>query len=72
LQLEPDQSAALAALRTTGRQIGSITAISIATAILAQSSDPGIVQAYVFAIFGLLLVVGMPIIARVPEHHGSW
>jgi MFS family permease len=72
LQLAPDQSAALAALRSTGRQVGSITSISIATAILAQAAHPGMVQAYVFVVFALILVLGIPIIARVPEHRGSW
>jgi MFS family permease len=72
LQLAPQQSASLAALRTTGRQIGSIASISITTAILAQATDPGIVQAYVFAVFALLLVVCLPVIARIPEHRGSW
>jgi EmrB/QacA subfamily drug resistance transporter len=72
LQLAPDQSASLAALRSTGRQAGSIASISITTAILAQSADPGAVQAKVFVVFALLLIVAMPVIARVPEHRGSW
>jgi EmrB/QacA subfamily drug resistance transporter len=72
LQLAPEQSASLAALRSTGRQVGSITSISIATALLAQAADPGVVQAYVFATFAVLLIVAMPVIAKVPEHRGSW
>jgi MFS family permease len=72
LQLAPEQSASLAAMRTTGRQVGSIAAISITTAILAQAAHPGDVQAKVFVVSALLLIAALPIIARVPEHRGSW
>jgi MFS family permease len=72
LQLAPDQSASLAALRTTGRQVGQIAAVSITTAILAQATHPGLVQAKVYVAFAILLIVVMPIISRIPEHRGSW
>jgi len=72
LQLAPDRSASLAALRSTGRQVGSISSVSIATAVIAQTSDPGIAQAYVFAVAGVLFLLALPIVARVPEHYGSW
>lgn len=72
LQLAPDQSAALAALRSTGRQVGQIAAVSITTAIIAQSATPGQLQAKVFVAFAVLLVACLPVIARVPEHRGSW
>ena len=38
LQLAPDQSSPLAALRSTGRQVGQIAAVSITTAIIAASA----------------------------------
>jgi EmrB/QacA subfamily drug resistance transporter len=72
LQLAPDQAAALAGLRAMFRQTGSITAVSITTAIVARSTDPGITQAHIFAIFAVILVATMPLILRVPEHHGRW
>jgi MFS family permease len=72
LQLAPEQSAPLAALRSTGRQVGSIASISITTAILAQSIHPGAVQAKVYVVFAFLLLLCMPVIARIPEHRGSW
>jgi MFS family permease len=72
LQLAPDQSASLAALRSTGRQAGQIASISITTAILAQAADPGAVQAKVFVVFAVLLIAALPVIARIPEHRGSW
>lgn len=72
LQLAPNESSSLAALRSTGRQVGSIAAISITTAILAQALHPGEVQAVVFVVFAALLILGMPVIRRIPEHRGSW
>src|SRR5665213_550180 len=68
LQLAPEQSAPLAALRSTGRQVGSIASISITTAILAQAVHPGEVQAKVYVVFALLLILCMPVITRIPEH----
>jgi MFS family permease len=72
LQLAPEHSSSLAALRTTGRQVGQITAVSITAAILAQAANPGGVQAKVFVAFGVLLILCLPVIARIPEHRGSW
>jgi fucose permease len=72
LQLAPEHSSTLAALRTMCMQIGTIITISIDTAILATSHDPGSIQAWLFAGAGALLVAALPLIAWVPEHRGSW
>jgi EmrB/QacA subfamily drug resistance transporter len=72
LQLAPDQSASLAALRSTGRQVGQIATVSITTTIIAQSASPGLLQAQVFVAFAVLLIACLPVIARIPEHRGSW
>jgi MFS family permease len=72
LQLAPEYSSTLAALRSMFMQIGSIITISIATAILATSDDPGRIQAWVYVMAAVLLVAALPLITRVPEHHGSW
>jgi MFS family permease len=72
LQLAPEHSSTLAALRTMCMQIGTIITISIDTAMLASSHDPGRMQAWLFAAAAALLVVALPLISRVPEHHGSW
>jgi MFS family permease len=72
LQLAPDQSAAIAALRSTGRMVGQIAAVSITTAIIAQSAAPGQLQAKVFIVFAALLLACLPVIARVHEHRGPW
>lgn len=72
LQLEPRQSSTIAALRSLGRQIGSIVAVSVATAVLASSADPGDVQSWVYIVAGLLVLAALPLIARVPDHRGAW
>jgi MFS family permease len=72
LQLAPEHSSILAALRSMCLQIGSIITISIATAILASSDDPGRIQAWVYVMAAVLLVAALPLITRIPEHHGSW
>ncbi len=72
LQLAPEQSSSIAALRGTGRQAGQIIAVSISTAVLARSAHPGEVQAVIFVAYALLLLLFVPIVTRVPEHRGSW
>jgi len=72
LQLAPKSSSTLASIRTMSLQVGQITTVSIVTAILTRVSDPGHTQALVFAITGLLFVVAMPLVTRIPEHKGAW
>lgn len=52
--------------------IGSILSIGIATAILAGVEDPGSTHAWIYAVVAALLLACLPLIARVPEHHGAW
>jgi hypothetical protein len=54
------------------RQVGGIIAISIATAVLASSSEPSNTQAWVYVVAAALTIGSLPLIACVPEHHGSW
>jgi MFS family permease len=72
LQLAPEHSSTLAALRTMSMQIGAIVAVTIDTAILASSQDPGQTQALLFALAAALVVAALPLITRIPEHSGSW
>ena len=72
LQLAPEHSATLASLRSMSMQIGAITTVSIATAILAASSHPGLAQAGVYTGAALVLLVALPLVGRIPEHHGAW
>jgi MFS family permease len=72
LQLAPDQSSTLAALRTLSLQIGTIATISISTAVLASTAAPGGAQAWIYVATAILLLVALPIVSRVPEHFGKW
>jgi EmrB/QacA subfamily drug resistance transporter len=72
LQLAPDQVAAIAGLRGMFRQSGAIIAVSVTTAIIARSADPGPVQARVFVVFVILLAGTLPLVRLVPDHHGTW
>lgn len=72
LQLAPEHSSTLAALRTICLQSGSILTVSVATAAIAHARDPGKVQAWVYVGAAALLAVSLPLIAKVPEHRGAW
>ncbi len=72
LQLAPKEASTLAALRSLALQTGTILTISITTAIVASSATPGTTQAWAYAAAALVLVMALPVVARVPEHHGSW
>ncbi len=72
LQLAPEHASTLAAIRTMCMSIGTIVTISIDTAILANSHDPGHMQAWLLAGTAALYVVALHLISRVPEHRGSW
>lgn len=72
LQLAPEHSSTLAALRSMTMQIGAIAVVTIATAILAGSRRPGLAQAWIFIAAAGILVASLRLIAHVPEHRGSW
>ena len=72
LQLAPEHVAAITGLRGMFRQSGAITAVSVTTALMARSANPGLIQAHVFLVFAALLALLLPLIKLVPEHHGNW
>lgn len=72
LQLAPQHSSVLAALRTLSLQIGTILTVSVTTAILAGAPDAGATQAWVYALAALVLLAALPLIRHVPEHRGAW
>ena len=72
LQLAPEHASTLAALRSASLQVGSITTVSVFTAILAGSDDAGRTQAWAFITAALILVAALPLIRGVPEQHGAW
>ncbi|WP_134323933.1 MFS transporter [Cumulibacter soli] len=67
LHLAPDQIAAVSGLRGMFRQIGGIAAISVATAVAAQSADPGRTLAVAFAALAVAALCVVPLTRRVPE-----
>jgi EmrB/QacA subfamily drug resistance transporter len=72
LQLAPDQLASIAGLRGMFRQSGSIIAVSVTTAVLANSSNPAGAQADAFVVLAVLLLASIPLIFTIPDHRGSW
>lgn len=73
LHLAPDQAAAITGLRVMFINIGVIFSVSVTTAILNRSADPGIAQAHVFwAAAAIVFVIMLPLVRRVPEHRGGW
>jgi EmrB/QacA subfamily drug resistance transporter len=73
LQVAPDDVAAVTGLRQMFAYVGIIFSVSIATAILNRSSNPGLTQAHLlWVVVGVLVLVQIPLVFRVPEHKGSW
>jgi EmrB/QacA subfamily drug resistance transporter len=72
LQLAPDQIASIAGLRGMFRQSGAIIAVSITTAVLANSTNPGLAQADAFVVLAVLLLASVPLIFTIPDHRGRW
>lgn len=72
LQLAPEESATIAALRSLSLQLGSIISVAIATAIIAGKNLPGEVHSKVYFWMAIMFLVSIPLIRRIPEHKGSW
>lgn len=72
LQLEPESSSELAALRTMSINLGTMIAVAIATAMLAGVANPGRAQATFYIVVAVLMLVITPVIRKIPEHHGAW
>jgi EmrB/QacA subfamily drug resistance transporter len=73
LQVAPNEVAVITGLRQMFVFMGIIFSVSTITAILNRSGDPGLAQARIlWVVAGILLVVMVPLVFRVPEHKGSW
>ena len=72
LQLAPDNVAAITGLRGMFRQSGGIIYVSISTALIARSHDPGIAQSHIFLIQAIVLILMTGLVYVVPDHRGSW
>jgi EmrB/QacA subfamily drug resistance transporter len=72
MSLAPERVAAISGLRAMFRQTGSIACISVVTAVLARTDDPGIGQSHVFWVLSALMVVAALLTFTVPDRRGSW
>ncbi|MCL1871960.1 MAG: MFS transporter [Promicromonosporaceae bacterium] len=72
MQLAPESIAAITGLRGMFRQAGSITSVSVATAVVARAGDAGHTFQIVFLTLAVVLVAATGLIFLVPEHRGSW
>lgn len=72
MALAPMDVAAISGLRATFRQTGSITSVSVVTAIIARSANPGLAQSHVFWVLAVVLVGCSFLTKFVPDRRGSW
>ncbi|HEY0246984.1 MAG TPA: MFS transporter [Gryllotalpicola sp.] len=72
LQFAKGQIAGVSGLRGMFRQAGSIMAVSIVTAVIARSQDPGMALGVSFLVFAGMMLCVLPTVLLVPEHRGSW
>lgn len=72
LQRAPENTAAVAGLRGMFRQSGGITAVSLITAIVARSADPGLALAHSFLALAVILACLLPAVFYVQDHRGQW
>ena len=72
LQLAPEDSATIAALRTLCLQLGQIFMIAIATAAIASSTETDNIQSHVYLIVAGVFILFLPLVSRIPEHKGAW
>ncbi|MBO0729796.1 MAG: MFS transporter, partial [Acidimicrobiaceae bacterium] len=72
LQMAPDQVAQISGLRGMFRQSGGIFSVSVVTALLARSANPGITQAYALLVVAGVMVLLIALVFVVPDHKGEW
>jgi hypothetical protein len=49
-----------------------MTSISLATAILVRSLDPGLAAAWIFAAYAVPLLLVVPLVRLVPDNRVGW
>jgi MFS family permease len=67
VQLLPDQVAAISGLRAMFRQTGGIIAITVTAAVIGAGAGEGRALSRVFLVFGVVMVLIVPAVMRVPE-----
>jgi MFS family permease len=71
LELAPDDVGALTGLRGAARQAGAIIGVAITTAVVARSGNEAAALGHAFFVFATLLLLVVPLIFFVPEHHSA-
>lgn len=72
IQLAPEESANIAAIRSLGLQMGQIVSIAGATSIIAAANNPTQAHAYVYLGLAAVILAAVSVISRVPESRGKW
>lgn len=67
LNLAEDDLSSVAGLRAMFRQGGGIVGVSIVSAIVARSSNPGVTLGHTFVVFAVLMFCLTPLVLRIPE-----
>jgi EmrB/QacA subfamily drug resistance transporter len=72
LHLDPNQVAAVTGLRGMFRQAGFLIGVSVITAILARSAQPGITQAHAYLVTAIIVLAVLPLVFLIPDYRGKW
>lgn len=72
IQLAPEQSANIAAIRSLGLQMGQIVSIAGATSIIAAANNPSKAHGFVYLGLAAIILAAIAVIPRVPESRGKW
>lgn len=73
LQLAPAEVATLSGLCSMFQFSGAVLSVTVVTAIVARSSNASMAQSHVYvAIFVFIVLVMIPLVARVPKQKGTW
>jgi hypothetical protein len=54
------------------RQAGFLIGVSVITAILARSAQPGITQAHAYLVTAIIVLAVLPLIFLIPDYRGKW
>jgi EmrB/QacA subfamily drug resistance transporter len=72
MQIDPSKIASITGLRITLRQLGSIAAVSITSALMTRSAHPGHTEAWVFVAFAATLLAIVTLVPLIPDHRARW
>lgn len=72
IQLAPEESANIAAVRSLAMQMGQIMSITLATAILTGTQNIITAHSFIYLVMAVILLLFTPMISRIPENKGGW